>query len=62
MAWSCWHKWAKWEKYEMKYLFVPGVRYPEKVQGKEFNCIDLRQRRQCEKCGRYEDELLRGGN
>ncbi len=62
MAWPCWHRWAKWEKYELKYVFVPGRNAPEKVQGKELNCMDLRQKRCCEKCGRWQDELLREGN
>jgi len=62
MAWPCWHKWTKWETYELHYKFYPGTDSPQNIQGKPLNYDDLRQKRNCEKCGRRQDELIMKGN
>jgi len=61
MVWPCWHRWAKWEVYEKRYDYYPGTSAPLNIQGKQLACSDLRQKRNCEKCGRRQDELITEG-
>ena len=55
------HKWSKWEQYEQKGTIVLGRLAPKNVQGKSFNCVDLRQRRRCVKCNKVQDRLIQEG-
>ncbi len=49
------HKWSKWKQYENRYSFT----YLKAVQqGKEFQGIDLRERRFCLKCNQTQDRLI----
>jgi hypothetical protein len=45
----CWHKWTKWEKYIINWL----------RQGTTtIIAVETRQKRQCIKCGKTQDELV----
>lgn len=56
------HKWGKWEQYEHHYSMTPGIIAPIAVQGKIFNCIDIRQRRYCLKCNKMQDRLVKASD
>lgn len=47
------HKWSKWELYEQDTTF-----YFYKT-GKQIPCVDTRQRRKCEGCGKTQDEKVK---
>ena len=53
------HKWSKWKQYEEDYAVTPiGILYPKEVRGRTYNKTDLRQKRECEKCGKIQDILV----
>jgi len=52
MAWPCWHKWTRWEQYNHRYT----------VGGEEIVYLELRQKRNCEKCGRRQDDVIMKGD
>ena len=47
----CWHKWSKWKAYENEYKKL--------IKGTLYEDVDLRQQRECKKCGKIQDELVR---
>lgn len=51
------HKWEKWKQYEEKGILLPGRL---DLQGKEYKYVDLRQRRECKKCGKVQDRFIKG--
>lgn len=50
----CWlfHEWTKWEVYLHEFTATPRW---GKCAGQMFNCVENRQRRRCEKCGKAQD-------
>ncbi len=54
------HKWSKWEQYEEHGTEILGRLAPKSVQGREIYYSNLRQRRKCIKCGKVQNELVRG--
>ena len=56
----CWHKWGKWEEYNQNMTVIPGILSPKEIRGKEYSFIENRQKRKCEKCGKTQDEEVRG--
>ena len=47
----CWHKWTKWETYENQYRRI--------IRDNAYDCVDIRQKRTCKKCGKAQDEFVR---
>ena len=52
----CWHK---WKEYKQKITGMPGIFAPKSAQGKEYQSMEIRQKRICKKCGKIQDELIR---
>lgn len=51
------HKWGKWEQYTANMIrMYGGVLCPKEMQGKEIKYDENRQKRQCSKCGKIQDE------
>jgi hypothetical protein len=54
------HKWSKWEKYvESGQQMLSGLLTPKDLRGKIVPYSEERQRRQCERCGKTEDERIK---
>jgi hypothetical protein len=45
----CWHKWSKWKFYDL---------FWKKTATDKLVCIERRQKRECIKCGKTQDELV----
>lgn len=50
-----WHKWTKWEQYAFDGICHGSVLIPINPPIK---ISENRQKRNCEKCGKVEDELI----
>ena len=52
---SCflWHDWDKW----VQYKWTGRVYYPGHSE-KEYPAEELRQRRQCKRCGKAQEEII----
>jgi hypothetical protein len=53
------HKWNKWKKYEEYYSWTPGILAPKSIKGKIYKGVEVRQKRECAKCGKIQDILIR---
>lgn len=49
------HKWGKWQYYEQDICVAPGFlkQLEQPIKG-----IEKRQRRQCDRCGKYQEEII----
>jgi len=50
------HKWGKWEQYTKHTMFI--VASNNACEGKHFPAVQARQRRQCKKCLKVQDERV----
>ena len=55
----CFHRWSKWESYEEKYYWQPGITFPEEYRKNTYKGLQIRQKRQCKKCKKIQDKLIR---
>jgi hypothetical protein len=53
------HDWSKWEKYEWNgTVSLFGLLVPKEMHGKQYEKVEIRQRRHCLVCGYSQDRKV----
>lgn len=53
------HKWRKWDNYiETGHVTLHGFFVPKEERGQRMPYTQKRQRRECLRCGKHQDELI----